>query len=707
MFVLLAAVPSLAASKHALLIGISDYASMHAAERGVSGDRLPPLYGNLDCAEDLVRIETVLRKNFDFDPDDKSQITVLDAPQSTTRGAILSALDRLVAETKPGDIVYIHYSGHGAQLPDDSKPTGLDYALVPSDYRSPANPDRVTDWEQATNEISGRTLGAYLVRLDADRPSQIVLTFDSCHSGEPTRGMARKRGKSLDELRQWYLTYTGKEMPIHPRKTGGGAIPADEGLRGFASDLPHIESNYVVLSACDSDELASEYVDGNKTLGKFTYFLSQVFARANSQTTFQQVFDQVGAMFRQDCDDQTPQLDGNAADKTLFGGAGRIPADGIAISVDPSGKLSLQAGQLQDITAGSTFAIYDANSRHFDSDDRIAEGVIPAGGVRLSDSEIDLTAKSRPNLKQSDLNGALAVEINHVYRGSAFTFDTSTLKEVSPEAASAVLSKLASLKIVSTVLTPGKPADFKLAKSVGTAALTLARGDTGTPIAAISELSDPDAQAGAIYAALKKQAQYRYAFALVNPPAGRRSLLTVAIVAAKPVTMDASGMAIYNGDLPKPASGEARLSVGDWFTVEVTNLGDTDYHVAMLDFESDGAVSPVWPRLSYRGTDNIVPAGKTVRLWYEDDVNRIEPFQATTPDPNEYLRIIGTDSYVSYKALESRGDSRGPESPFSDLLGPAVDEGVRGFGESIAPPTAWATATAPLVIVPASGNEAG
>jgi Caspase domain len=60
-----------------------------------------------------------------------------DHPQPT-KAAILHAYRRVVAQSQPGDSIFLHYSGHGTKVPDQNgdEEDGYDEALVPSDYTS-------------------------------------------------------------------------------------------------------------------------------------------------------------------------------------------------------------------------------------------------------------------------------------------------------------------------------------------------------------------------------------------------------------------------------------------------------------------------------------------------------------------------------------------------------------------------------------------
>lgn len=70
----------------------------------------------------------------------QQQVLTEDQPVKPTRQNIVDALSWLTKDAKPGDVFWLHYSGHGLQLQDHSgrsKAGGeLDEALVPLDYKT-------------------------------------------------------------------------------------------------------------------------------------------------------------------------------------------------------------------------------------------------------------------------------------------------------------------------------------------------------------------------------------------------------------------------------------------------------------------------------------------------------------------------------------------------------------------------------------------
>ncbi|MBF0138117.1 MAG: caspase family protein [Magnetococcus sp. DMHC-1] len=100
--------------------------------------------------------------------------------KDATRDRIMAAWKSIITMAKPGDTLFLHYAGHGAQQPEripGSEPTGKDSFWLMSGFAAsgPATYERILDDEIA-------------VMLKAAKPLQVVMISDSCHSGTMTRG---------------------------------------------------------------------------------------------------------------------------------------------------------------------------------------------------------------------------------------------------------------------------------------------------------------------------------------------------------------------------------------------------------------------------------------------------------------------------------------------------------------------------------------
>lgn len=88
-----------------------------------------------------------------------------------TKENIINAYKKLVAESKPGDALFCHYSGHGAKIEDDNgdEADGFDETLVPIDY-------------EKAGMIRDDDLFDILIRPLQEGVSLFCL-MDCCHSG--------------------------------------------------------------------------------------------------------------------------------------------------------------------------------------------------------------------------------------------------------------------------------------------------------------------------------------------------------------------------------------------------------------------------------------------------------------------------------------------------------------------------------------------
>ncbi|MFN8330198.1 MAG: caspase family protein [Saprospiraceae bacterium] len=111
-----------AQTKRALLIGVGKY----PAEGG---------WASLSSANDLQLIKNVL-----IDKGYKSEDIMALSDENATKSGIKECIEkRLLGAVRPGDIVYLHYSGHGQQKQDfdGDEVDGYDECIVP--YDSPKN----------------------------------------------------------------------------------------------------------------------------------------------------------------------------------------------------------------------------------------------------------------------------------------------------------------------------------------------------------------------------------------------------------------------------------------------------------------------------------------------------------------------------------------------------------------------------------------
>lgn len=156
-----------ATGKHALLIGIQDYDNT-------------PFLSLKAPVRDIKLMEEVLRTRLHFQKQDFIKLLNTEA----THTGIKTAFQQLAKRVRPGDFVYIHYSGHGSLSRDcnGDERSGKDQTWVPYGARSGQKPYHQDDYDILDDEIN-----AWLEPIYA-KTEQVVFVSDSCHSATVSRG---------------------------------------------------------------------------------------------------------------------------------------------------------------------------------------------------------------------------------------------------------------------------------------------------------------------------------------------------------------------------------------------------------------------------------------------------------------------------------------------------------------------------------------
>ncbi|KAG9120112.1 cap64-like protein, partial [Ceratobasidium sp. 392] len=238
--------------------------------------------------------------------------------EEATRKGILNAFRRHLIQNEkiqPGDPILVYFSGHGDQqdaptewhtsdgkteliLPHDAGPWDGEPEQVPSpglgkgeseSEQSACNanpkPAKYDPSKHYMHGISDRTLGALIHQLSKAKGDNIVVIFDSCHSGSGTRGHCRARfshdpdappiphdiDEELGQLPQAVLPPQSQPISVTKQESGKFVGP---------SQAPSLET-HVLLAACKNDELAQEIPDGDQTVDESSpHSSSGLFTRA-------------------------------------------------------------------------------------------------------------------------------------------------------------------------------------------------------------------------------------------------------------------------------------------------------------------------------------------------------------------------------------------------------------------------------------------
>ena len=288
---------TLQAASYALLVGVSDYED----GSGASDLRGP--------ANDVRLLRDVLDARGDF------EITILadgvTGAARPTRAAILSALDDLAETAASGDLIYLHFSGHGTQQADQNgdESDGLDEVFLPADTaRAEAGSQTIP------NAIVDEEFGARIAAMRA-KGADVWFVLDACHSGSGLRAGSPRVATRFVDPAALGITVTPKPQPV--------TIAAVEAVGG--DDLP---GGYLAFYSAQSSEVAREIqVDETAPDSWYGLFTSRLAARLQSEAalSYRQLFQAVLADLNDeavpgDARLQTPLWEGTLIDAPVFGG---------------------------------------------------------------------------------------------------------------------------------------------------------------------------------------------------------------------------------------------------------------------------------------------------------------------------------------------------------------------------------------------------
>ena len=222
-----------AQNKRALLVGISQYGNNTG-------------WKNIHGANDVDLMKSVL-KGF--------SIRELKNANATYDN-IIKELNYLTKKTKEGDIVYIHFSGHGQPFEDinGDEQDGCDESFIPFDAHLYYEQNVYSGNKHLTDDI----LNTYLIKIrnKIGEHGILYVTIDACHAGnsyrESEEDIYRGTGKGFSKNNKIY------KVP----KTQKRYYNIDD-IRGY--------SPIVMLEACQSHQRNTEVYIKDTYYGPLTY----------------------------------------------------------------------------------------------------------------------------------------------------------------------------------------------------------------------------------------------------------------------------------------------------------------------------------------------------------------------------------------------------------------------------------------------------
>lgn len=389
------AAPAEARENYALIAAVSDYPNLDEKFwlKGPANDAV------------LVRDYLLTAAPVPFAEQNVVTLASAEGHELATHANILRELNALAAKVKPGDFVFLQFSGHGSYQPvstDLSEADGRDEIFLAADtMMAPQDnpkfmPNVITDDQFGEAFTAIRKAGAF-----------VWLVFDSCHSGTITRGAPDEEDLVMREIKPADLGIPDSAFTM-PAETDIALRAAPIAAEVFAEPGSESEGGMVAFFAAQSTETTPEkgyevtLADGSvvkQNYGVFTHTIFSSLAR-NPNMTYRQLAQSVLAGYASvNMLKPTPLFEGQL-DSPVFGSEDALNVAQWPTVVGGNGALTISAGQLHGLDRGTRLLVLPNPAADNDealgllevaSNDQLRSTLVPATDAAFP-TAIDLAA---------------------------------------------------------------------------------------------------------------------------------------------------------------------------------------------------------------------------------------------------------------------------------------------------------------------------
>jgi len=601
-------------------------------------------WDTLSSQNDVPLIQAALER-YGFPPE---SIHVLSDAAATKTG-IEDAIEEYLGSAKEGDVVFLHYSGHGQRISDDNgdELDGYDETWVPYDA-----PKRGEDYH-GENHLRDDELNVILQRLRrAVGPNgNVILTIDSCFSGGTSRGTARVRGGPPLGSPQ------PRESQPADNDAGGGFF--EEPLRTRSvTDQPTGLAPYVVFSAARHDQLDYETADDQgRVVGPLSFAFAKTLAGSEVISTYRDLFEKLEWVMQARVPNR-PQVEGNI-DAELFSGEAvlQLPFVNVASVLSGGERVVLDAGSLQGVLKGSRVELHRAGTPQPTSETLMSRAVVSE--VKYTEAVADLeTATPRGELERARAFiteyafGALRVRV---------ALDSSLQRLLKD-----------TLESVSAVELVDSESDLAVrATSDGNVVVDITA--TGHRIYGPEPVDKPNLT-HELGSRLVDFARSQYLRGIRFEDSAFRVVLEIVPLDATRCRDPRNPSTCLELDISaKQVQGKESIwKIGDYFKLRARNESERAAYITILDLPSDGTINALWP-----------PGDTTERKKLEAGENWSPAvvYQFAEPPGNDVILLIASEERIDFRPFLTRSMPLQRSAGAPSLLGPFAplfdDDAVR------------------------------
>ncbi|HPI31122.1 MAG TPA: caspase family protein [Bacteroidales bacterium] len=350
-----------AQNKRALVIAVGDYNYATTRWRPISSAQDVPLIKNALLTQGFKEADIRLLQDKDAD-----------------KAGIVKAFDDLAANTHPGDVVFVHFSGHGQQIEDNDgdEIDGFDEALIPVNAHQFFKKDVYEGENHLRDDEFGKLLNT--VREKAGPKGNVMVVVDACHSGTSTRGENNTRGTSEVFASPGYKPADNKAAPENY-----GVYTEDDKLAPMAC-----------FYGASAHQLNYEYkVNDSTYVGSLSYAFSKAFGESTPLTTYKGLFDRIRVIMASVAPNQAPQAEGTLDQYILAGKITGAPDYAMVQGFFDEKNVSINRGLLHGVNKGTKVGFYNVDEREYKNAIPKATGTVVFSDYTSADILLDQPLK--------------------------------------------------------------------------------------------------------------------------------------------------------------------------------------------------------------------------------------------------------------------------------------------------------------------------
>lgn len=612
--VLLISIPS-QATKRALIIAVGDYPEN-------SG------WGAISSVNDVPLIKNSLLINGFLEQD---IMILLDA--KATKQGILDALEQLQSKIVKGDIVVIHYSGHGQQIFDDNgdEIDNKDEALVPYDAFV-----RYSATYKGENHLRDDTIGTIVTnfRNKLGKSGQLLVLLDSCHSGSATRGAKTRGGQGTFAPDGW-------SSKTNEKTTGSAMLEK--------TTIDKEAAPFVLITGASADELNYEYED----FGSLSFAFSKAMTDLGTDFSYRQLFSKITTNMNVISPKQNPTIEGDM-DYKLFKGEYLAQQTYYEIStISKPDSIQINAGKLSGLFDKTTVFIMPAGTSKVDASKIIARGTITNAKFNSATIKLDKNLEDNNQKKYWVFVDQLSYGdiVLKVYLDS--TVNEATMKEgVSSYLTKNNIGKVVEDIQISDVIISKTASDYVLNSSHGTIPIDQFSSSRGSnDLDLITQKLFNYAQGQYLKNLSLKNLDFEFEFKLL-PIDYNSETNTIGKLKSENSLYNSCGIFEVN-------------TTDSQVLLQVTNKSQKSIYFSIIEINSKGEISPFMPNDKCKLTDSErkIEPGKT--MIFEDCVYIFGP-----PFERLILKGFATSSPINFQpTVQTRGEgTKASNNPLENFV---------------------------------------